>query len=77
MHGILGFIVSNMYWSESILLKPEMEKRADAADTFVLFFFLSCANFLADMRKLAKTLCYYHCAKSNVLEALCYEDSPV
>ena len=40
----------------------EMEKRADAADTSVLFFSLSCANFPADTCKLAKTLCYLHCA---------------
>ena len=54
-----------------------MEKRADAADTSVLFFSLAVLIFWLYTRKLAKTLCYYHCAKSNVLEALCYEDSPV
>ena len=27
--------------------QTEMEKRADAADASVLFFFLGCANFLA------------------------------
>ena len=30
-----------------VLKEAEMEKRADAADTSVLFFFLSCANFWA------------------------------
>ena len=28
------------------MVQPEMEKRADGADASVLFFLLSCANFL-------------------------------
>ena len=50
-----------------------MEKRADAADTSVLFSFLSCANFLAVYSQTGQK----HCAITTMLKALCYEESPV
>ena len=51
--------------------KAEMEKRADTADISVLFFW-AVLIFWLYMRKQTKTLCYYHCAKSNMLKLLCY-----
>ena len=48
-------------------LKAEMEKRADSADISVLFFFLSCANFLAVYAQTSQN----PCAISTVLKAIC------
>ena len=51
--------------------RAEMEKHADAADTSVLFFSLAVLFVSCIHGNWQKTLCYQHCAKSNVLKALC------
>ena len=48
-------------------------KNVQVLQIYLCYFFGAVLIFWLYMRKQTKTLCYYHCAKSNMLKLLCYQ----
>ena len=47
-------------------------KNVQILQIYLCYFFWAVLIFWLYTRKQTKTLCYYHCAKSNMLKLLCY-----
>ena len=60
-----------------ILIVDQRWKNVQILQIYLCYFFWAVLIFWLYTRKQTKTLCYYHCAKSNMLKLLCYQDCAI
>ena len=78
-YGTLELFLKNKWtWLRLVKNKAAVKtskqrwKNVQILQIHLCYFFWAVLIFWLYMRKQTKTLCYYHCAKSNMLKLLCY-----